>query len=472
MSKGGSATLRLGRHALIPLVLALLVALAGGTAVGAAPAQPKAPDAALAAKAKALQAKLDAQHAEVERLAERLNATEDRRDRLQRRLDGLQARQRAAQKELDAAQAQLDEQARATYMSGPQWMLGELVGGANPTDAMRRIPMQKAALEARAAIVTDVRIRKDEVDSLNERVAADLAEAQLVHKRQDDERRQVQRLATQLQQTLDKIDKQLAGYLEAEAARAEAARRAAWSGYMSGVGTVQSWLQAGPVARAAVRWALAQLGDPYRWGATGPDSFDCSGLTSSAYAAAGVSIPRVSRAQWGAGPHVAVANLLPGDLLFYADNPGDPASIHHVGMYIGNGLMVHAPHTGDVVRVASIWRESYAGATRIVPGVITPGLPGPPPTAPPPTSPTPPTPPPMTTSPPTTRPSPAPPTTRPPTSTRPGSPTTTAPPTTTTAPPTTAPPTTAPPTTAPPTTTAEAPTTTAEPTTTGPPATT
>jgi peptidoglycan DL-endopeptidase CwlO len=467
MSKGGGASLRLGRHALIPLVLALLVALAGATAVGAAPAQPKAPDAALAAKAKALQAKLDAQHAEVERLAERLNATEDRRDRLQRRLDGLQARQRAAQKELDAAQAQLDEQARATYMSGPQWMLGELVGGANPTDAMRRIPMQKAALEARAAIVTDVRIRKDEVDSLNERVAADLAEAQLVHQRQDDERRQVQRLATQLQTTLDKIDEQLAGYLEAEQARSEAARRAAWSGYMSGVGTVQSWLQAGPVARAAVRWALAQLGDPYRWGATGPDSFDCSGLTSSAYRAAGVSIPRVSRAQWGAGLHVQVDRLLPGDLVFYADNPGDPASIHHVGLYIGNGLMVHAPHTGDVVRVASIWRESYAGATRIVPGVITPGVPGPPPTAPPPTSPTPPPPPPMTTSPPTTRPSPAPPTTRPPTSTAPRAPATTG-----AATPTTAPPTTIPPTTAPPTTTAEAPTTTAEPTTTGPPAST
>jgi peptidoglycan DL-endopeptidase CwlO len=467
MSNGGSASLRLGRRALIPLVLTLLLALAGATAVGAAPAQPKAPDAALAAKAKALQAKLDAQHAEVERLAERLNATEDRRDRLQRRLDGLQARQRAAQKELDAAQAQLDEQARATYMSGPQWMLGELVGGANPTDAMRRIPMQKAALEARAAIVTDVRIRKDEVDSLNERVAADLAEAQLVHQRQDDERRQVQRLATQLQQTLDKIDEQLAGYLEAEQARSEAARRAAWSGYMSGVGTVQSWLQAGPVARAAVRWALAQLGDPYRWGATGPDSFDCSGLTSSAYRAAGVSIPRVSRAQWGAGLHVQVDRLLPGDLVFYADNPGDPASIHHVGLYIGNGLMVHAPHTGDVVRVASIWRESYAGATRIVPGVITPGVPGPPPTAPPPTSPTPPPPPPMTTSPPTTRPSPAPPTTRPPTSTAPRAPATTG-----AATPTTAPPTTIPPTTAPPTTTAEAPTTTAEPTTTGPPAST
>jgi cell wall-associated NlpC family hydrolase len=475
MSKGGGATVRLGRHAPIALVLALLVALAGGTAVGAAPA---APDAALAAKARALQARLDAQNAEVERLAERLNATDDRRHRLQQRLARLRARQQSAQRELEEAQRRFDEQVRATYMNGPQWLLGELVGGTNPPDAMRRIPMEKAALEAQAAVVTQVRISKAEVDDLNERVATDLAEADLVHRRQAEERRQVQRLVAQLQATLDRIDQQLAGYLDAEQARSEAARRAAWSGYMSGVGSVQSWLQAGPVARAAVRWALAQLGDPYRWGATGPDTFDCSGLTSSAYRAAGVSIPRVSRAQWGAGPHVQLANLLPGDLVFYADNPADPSTIHHVGMYIGNGLMVHAPHTGDVVRVASIWRESYAGATRIVPGVITPGLPGPPPTAPPPTSPTPPPPPPMTTSPPTTKPAPAPPTTRPTTSTskattttRPATTTTGA--TTTTAPPTTAAAATAteaPPTTAPPTTSAAEPPGT-EPTTTAPPAT-
>jgi peptidoglycan DL-endopeptidase CwlO len=468
MSNGGGATLRLGRRARfapLALLLALAVALAAGTAAGAAPA---APDAALKTKAKALQAKLDAQNAQVERLAEQLNATDDRRRRLKARLAALRARQAAAQRQLDTAQRQLDEQVRATYMNGPQWLLGELVAGANPPEAMRQLPLTKAALEARAAVVTDVRASKAEVDSLKERVGTELAEANLVHKAQADERRQVEVLVAQLHQTLDKIDTQLAGYLEAEQARAEAARRAAWAGYMSGVGTVQAWLQAGPVARAAVRWALAQLGDPYRWGATGPDRFDCSGLTSAAYRAAGVTIPRVSRAQWGAGPHVALANLVPGDLVFFADNPADPATIHHVGMYIGNGLMVHAPHTGDVVRVASIWREGYAGATRIVPGVVTPGLPGPPPTAPPPTSPTPPTPPPMTTAPPTTR-SSSPPTTRPPTSTAPtttttrattttsGTTTTTDPPTTTEAPTTTAKATTT-------TTTAKATTTTAAPT--------
>ena len=471
MSKAGYATARSARHAPIALVLALLAALAAGTA---AAAEPAAPNAALAAKAKALQAKLDQQHAEVERLAEQLNASDDRRRRLQQSLSKLKARQEAARQQLEAAQLQLDEQARATYMGGPQWLLGELVGGVSPPDPLQRLPLQVAVLEAGAAVVTDVRVRKAEVDQLNERVAADLAQADLVHRRQDDQRRQVQRLVGQLRATLDRIDGQLAGYLEAEQARAEAARRAAWSGYRSGVGTVQSWLQAGPVARAAVRWALAQLGDPYRWGATGPSWFDCSGLTSSAYRAAGVGIPRVSRAQWGAGPHVEVANLLPGDLVFYADDPGDPGTIHHVGMYIGNGLMVHAPHTGAVVQVASIWREGYAGAVRIVPGVVKPGLVGPPPTAPPPTSPTPPAPPPMTTSPPPTTRSSPPPTTRPPAATTaPGSATSTtrgATPTTG-APPTTAPPTTAPPTTAPPTTTAEATTTSEATTTTAPPTT-
>ena len=166
MSDRGGASSSLSRHAPIALVLALLLALVGTAAV-AAPAAHKSTNAALAAKAKALQAKLDAQNAEVERLAERLNATDDRRRRLQARLDRLKARQEAAKAELDTAQAQLDEQARATYMGGPEWLLGELVGGANPPDVMRRFPMQKAALEARAAVVSDVRARKAEVDSLN-----------------------------------------------------------------------------------------------------------------------------------------------------------------------------------------------------------------------------------------------------------------------------------------------------------------
>jgi hypothetical protein len=116
---------------------------------------------------------------------------------------------------------------------------------------------------------------------------------------------------------------------------------------------------------SAVAFALGQVGKPYRWGATGPSSYDCSGLTSAAYRVAGVSLPRVSRRQYGAGRHVRLADLAAGDLVFYANKPGDPATIHHVGLYLGGGRMVEAPHTGVPVRIASIWRSGLlALATR------------------------------------------------------------------------------------------------------------
>src|SRR5215207_8310045 len=117
-------------------------------------------------------------------------------------------------------------------------------------------------------------------------------------------------------------------------------------------------------AAAAVRTALGQVGKPYRWGATGPASFDCSGLVRFAYAHAGLTLPRTSRQQWSAGRHLQVPDLRPGDLVFWAHDPANPATIHHVGMYVGQGLMVHAPHTGALVRVDALRPSGYAGATR------------------------------------------------------------------------------------------------------------
>jgi cell wall-associated NlpC family hydrolase len=112
-------------------------------------------------------------------------------------------------------------------------------------------------------------------------------------------------------------------------------------------------------AAVAVQAAYRQLGDPYDWAADGPASFDCSGLTAYAWAAAGVSLPHSSRTQFDVGSHVSRRQLAPGDLVFF----GSP--IHHVGLYIGNGQMIDAPQTGDVVRVQSISRSDYAGAVRV-----------------------------------------------------------------------------------------------------------
>ncbi|HWS58613.1 MAG TPA: C40 family peptidase, partial [Actinotalea sp.] len=115
---------------------------------------------------------------------------------------------------------------------------------------------------------------------------------------------------------------------------------------------------------AAVGWAVAQVGKPYGWGASGAESFDCSGLTSQAWKAAGVSINRTSRDQYRQVRKITYDSLRPGDLIFYGSVGSDPGSITHVAMYVGNGQMVEAPRPGVALRVTSIrWSGTmpYAG---------------------------------------------------------------------------------------------------------------
>ena len=113
-------------------------------------------------------------------------------------------------------------------------------------------------------------------------------------------------------------------------------------------------------AQTAVNTALAQVGDRYVYGATGPNSFDCSGLTSFAYKAAGVAIPRTSKAQAGFGTPVSRANLQPGDLVFFY------SPVSHAAMYIGNGKIVHALNASKPVQVMNLdSMPSYHSARRV-----------------------------------------------------------------------------------------------------------
>jgi cell wall-associated NlpC family hydrolase len=154
--------------------------------------------------------------------------------------------------------------------------------------------------------------------------------------------------------------------LAAEAAAA-AARAAAAA--QQGPSQAPSWaLSSGASATQgdiAANWALTQLGKPYQWGGAGPDTYDCSGLTMDAWARAGVTLAHWTGYQWLSGPQIPLGNLQRGDLLFYATNNADPNTIHHVGIYIGNGMMVDAPYTGAFVRIDSIYQPGVPiGAIR------------------------------------------------------------------------------------------------------------
>ena len=131
-------------------------------------------------------------------------------------------------------------------------------------------------------------------------------------------------------------------------------------------------LPAAPNAAAAkaIAFALAQIGKPYIWGATGPDAFDCSGLMLRAYQAAGINLPRVSADQYHGGALLPVRDAQPGDLMFLAWDPNDPTTIHHVFMYLGNNQIVEAPFQGHPVhQTAMPWNDPQLVQQAVRPGV-------------------------------------------------------------------------------------------------------
>jgi cell wall-associated NlpC family hydrolase len=330
--------------------------------------------ASLRAEATRLRTKLDGQHRRLELMAEELEEAYARGVELLADASGLDRRRIAAERELAVAQAELDERARSSYMAGPGWFMSTLVGADDPADALARLPLQRAVLESDLALVDRVTRIKAKLDRTRSRLSERLVDQARGAEQLNLKRAEAERLAAEIERQLRTMDGRVAALIEKQRRREEASQRAAFADYLAAARTVGTAPardgRASSAAREAVEVALAQLGSPYVWGAEGPSTFDCSGLTSFAYAAAGVTIPRVSRAQfaaYAANRPVALTDLRPGDLVFFADNPRVPSTIHHVGMYIGKGLMVEAPHTGAVVRTSSIWRPSYAGAVRPAP---------------------------------------------------------------------------------------------------------
>jgi cell wall-associated NlpC family hydrolase len=161
-----------------------------------------------------------------------------------------------------------------------------------------------------------------------------------------------------------KLDADLAAkkkVIQAEVDRLQKLRVAAYGTSTSGgslrIGPCPA-VYPGGAAGTAVKTACAQIGKPYVWGSDGPGSFDCSGLTQYAWKAAGVSLTHFTGDQWHEGAPVSRANLRPGDLVFFYSD------LHHVGMYVGNGLIVHASRAGVPVKMARLDNMPYMGARR------------------------------------------------------------------------------------------------------------
>ncbi|GHE08794.1 C40 family peptidase [Klenkia taihuensis] len=260
----------------------------------------------------------------------------------------------AAQAAFDAARGSVTDVARTAYQGGSQLTgLQTLLSASSAGEFVE----QAATLDLLSEHTTEV---LSEAQQANDAAAAAQQQAE-----QATTEAQAQLDAVSAQQ--DELNAEIADY-QAQYDRLSAAEQAAilashgggdtaaaapsgssgGSGSSAAAAPSTSVVANSAAAQTAVDTALAQRGDPYVWAASGPNSFDCSGLVQYAYAAAGISLPHSSRAQASMGQAVSRADLQPGDLVAYY------SPVSHIGIYIGNGQMVHAPTSGDVVKVASI----------------------------------------------------------------------------------------------------------------------
>jgi cell wall-associated NlpC family hydrolase len=259
---------------------------------------------------------------------------------------------KAVQRQYAVLAGQIRRVVSAAYMNVPFGQLTMLLTSSSPADFVDQISTLRLLAIKRGALIDKVARVRAESDAAQSRAQAALAAQQKITKDIAAKTTDLKRRKVQLEALVMRLSAQeRAQLLSASADRAS--RSTTRPAPAPVVGPASS------AAQKAVQVALAQRGDPYSWGAAGPDAFDCSGLTMYAWAAAGVSLPHSSSSQYGVGMHVSRSEVRAGDLVFFY------SPIHHVGIAISNTEMVHAPTYGQVVQVASIDSSPYVGATRV-----------------------------------------------------------------------------------------------------------
>lgn len=313
-----------------------LTAIAAISFVPATPAQAE-PDI------EDVKVRVDRLYHEAEAAQERLHdATLDLAE-LRRDLSGLRADQERQDERLEAVRDQVSDAVVRQLEGEGISTVGQIVVSEDPGSFLDTLSTMSSFNDLQSSLLSDY---DTELEALAIRQEATDARA-------DEIAELTEQLSTEKETVDDNLAeaKELLADLEAEERERVLASRGSTT-------RVPASVPASGRAAAAIQYAMAQVGDAYVYGAMGENAFDCSGLTMRAWAQAGVSLPHSSSAQFSSGPRIAASDLQPGDLVFYY------SPISHVGMYIGNGMIVHAANPGTGVAVAGLHSMPYVGAVR------------------------------------------------------------------------------------------------------------
>ena len=305
-----------------------------------------------------VKAKVDRLYQEAEVATERYNGAKERSTKAEGRLGTLQDEAARRTERLNSEREALGSLATAQYRDGGVDPALGLMLSSDPDQYLDGAAFAERAGSRQASAVSRVRKQLREIEQLRGAAHVELTSLKA---RQAELKRHKKTVtgklgeARELLSRLSVEDRARIGADDVDTARAS--RSAAGVRDPGGAGS--STVAPNSRAAAAISYAYGKLGSPYVWGATGPDAFDCSGLMQAAYRAAGISLPRTTYAQIASGERVPLSQLRPGDLVFFY------SGISHVGLYVGNGQMVHAPNPSAPVRVAPISEMPFAGATRV-----------------------------------------------------------------------------------------------------------
>jgi peptidoglycan DL-endopeptidase CwlO len=302
-----------------------------------------------------VKAKVDRYQREAEEATEKYNGAMATADKARETYEDLtdEAARRSAR--VNAARNALGAFATAQYRTGTVAPTLQLALSSSPDQYLRRVSLAGRAGARQAATIAGISRQERRLRTLRSEAADRLHQLRDSQAEAARHRQAVQRKLAAADRLLARLTREQRRRLEARETRLE--RPAT-----TDTGTARAKTDRATASRAAraVSFAYGALGKPYIWGATGPHGYDCSGLTQAAWRAAGVSLPRTTYTQINAGHRVPRTQLAPGDLVFFY------SGISHVGLYIGNGRMIHAPHPGAPVRLASITDMPFAGAARPV----------------------------------------------------------------------------------------------------------
>ncbi|PWI43751.1 C40 family peptidase [Streptomyces sp. ICBB 8177] len=318
-----------------------------------------------------VQAEVDSLNHQAELAADRYDQAAQNTAGRRREADALLDQLAQGAQRLNDARRTLGQLADAQYRTGGLGQTAQFLLASDPQQLFEQTHTLDRMTQRQQQALSDYETQQARTSDARARAASGVQALTLSQQKLARDKATVQKKLAQAQGLLNSLTAQQKAKLAAlQKQREEAAARAAAklaaeqrqrakqsSGGSSSGGSSSDASFAAKAAKA-IAFARAQLGKPYVWGATGPNSYDCSGLTQAAWAAAGVTLPRTTWDQVKVGTRVPVDDMQPGDLVFYYSD------ISHVAMYIGNGQMIQAPHTGAVVDVQPVTEMPIYGVTR------------------------------------------------------------------------------------------------------------